>query len=275
MAQVIESAVLDNLDGVDEAYHGMFTERDGKFEFDGVGGMKTQADITRLQGGLNKERDDHKATKLTLAGFDGIDVATVHTQLDRIAELEAAAGGKLDEDKMNELVETRLVTKIAPINRELGKITKERDSLFEENQGYVAANIKRSIGDSIGKAIAESKGFLQEASEDAIIAGERIFEVNEDGSVTAKDNVGVTPGISPAEWLTDLQPKKPHWWGKSAGGDARPGDHSTPSGNNPWAAETWNVTEQNALFRANQAKAKQLAAAAGSSIGGLKPVTAK
>ena len=32
-----------------------------------------------------------------------------------------------------------------------------------------------------------------------------------------RDNVGVTPGIDPAVWLSEIQAKRPHWWGEMVG----------------------------------------------------------
>ena len=39
--------IVETLDDVDEKYHDLYTEKDGKFHLTGVDGMKTQADIDR------------------------------------------------------------------------------------------------------------------------------------------------------------------------------------------------------------------------------------
>jgi len=41
--------IEENLDAVDAVYHSLYTEKDGKFQLTGVEGMKTDADIQRLQ----------------------------------------------------------------------------------------------------------------------------------------------------------------------------------------------------------------------------------
>lgn len=275
MAQVIESAILDSLDGVDESLHGLFSERNGKYEFDGVGGLKTQGDIDRLSRAAEQERLAHKATKEKFQAFDGLDAETIHTQLDRVKELELAADGKLDDEAINKLVDSRLVTKTAPLERNLNKLTQERDSLVAENERYKQADIKRGILSKVTEALKESKGFNPAASEDVMLRAERLFELNEDGTVTAKDNVGITPGIPPAEWLIEMQTKAPHWWGESGGGGARPGAGGGNGGVNPWTAENWNVGEQNKIMQANRPNAERMAASAGSKIGGLKPLPRK
>lgn len=274
MAQVIDGAILDSLDGVDETYHGMFTERNGKFEFDGVGGLKTQGDIDRLARAAEQERSAHRATKEKLGAFDGLDGGTVHQQLDRIKELELAAEGKLDEEGINKLVESRLVTKTAPLERSITKLTEVNKGLQETNDNYAKADVKRGIMSKVTDALKESKGFNNAASEDVMLRAERIFELNEDGTVTAKENVGVTPGISPADWLVEMQTKAPHWWGDSSGGGARPGNGGG-GGKNPWSSESWNITEQNKITLANRANAERLASSAGTRIGGLKPTAKK
>lgn len=275
MAQVIDSGVLDNLDGVDAAFHGMFTERNGKFEFDGVGGLKTQGDIDRLSKAAEQERSAHRGTKEKLSAFDGLDGTTVHGQLDRIKELELAAEGKLDEEGINKLVESRIATKTAPLERNITKLTETNKGLQDTNDAYAQADIKRGIMSKVTDALKESKGFNTDATEDVMLRAERLFELNEDGSVTAKDNVGITPGISPSDWLVEMQTKAPHWWGESGGGGARPGSGGGGGGANPWTAENWNITEQNKLMRENRPRADQLAATAGTKIGGLKPAPKK
>ena len=83
--------VYDTIETVPENYRDLYTERDGKFHLTGVKGMKSQADIDRLQTALTKERNDHKATRDKLTTFGDMDPEQVQAQLDRIPELEAAA----------------------------------------------------------------------------------------------------------------------------------------------------------------------------------------
>jgi hypothetical protein len=49
--------------------------------------------------------------------------------------------------------------------------------------------------------------------------------------------------------------------GGGGGGDLRKGER------NPWAKETFNMTEQGAIYKADPARAERLAKAAGKSIG--------
>lgn len=262
--------VVDSLDDVDEKYHDLYTEKDGKYEFTGVDGLKTQADIDRLQTALTKERADHKALKERVKIFDGRKFEDIVSDLDRIPELEAAA--KNGEGKnVDELVEAKLKSKLAPVERERDKLAKELQEARDNITAFEAKDRTRSIHDSIRAAIAKQTGFQAGAVEDALMYGERLFEVTEEGSVVTKDNVGVVPGISPEVWLQEMQQKKAHWWAASQGGGAAGNRGGNSYAKNPFSAEHWNLTEQGKLIRENRQKAEQMAKAAGTQIGGAKP----
>jgi hypothetical protein len=111
---------------------------------------------------------------------------------------------------------------------------------------------------------------LDSALEDVGILAERVLMLDDDGNVVTKDNVGVTPGLTPEQWLTELQAKRPHWWGPTAGGGAG-GGRQGPSGENPWSADNWNMTQQSAIYKQDPKRAEQLAKQAGTTIGGKRP----
>lgn len=262
-------AVLDTLEGIDEHFHQLYTERNGKFELTGIEGIKTQADVDRLQTALNKERNDHKGLREKYAPLAAYDMADVLERYNRYEELLAASEGKLDEAKINSIVESRIRSKLAPVERERDTF---KSQLAERDQiilGYQTKEMQRTISDKVREAATSAK-ILPEAFDDALLLAERVFELTEDGRVVTKDNVGVTPGIEPSVWFTELQSKRPHWWGPSVGGGA--GGSKTPGGStNPWTHENWNLTEQGKILMANRSRAEQLAKAAGTSIGGARP----
>lgn len=267
-------ALVDSLDGIDAHFHELYTQKGDKYELTGVEGFKTQADVDRINAALVKERNDHKDTKNKFAPFASFDPADVQSKLDRFEELELAAAGKLDENKINAIVESRLKQKVGPIERERDLYKSqigEKDTLLGQFQ---AERTQRTIFDKIRDAAVSAK-VLPEAMEDAMMLAERVFEVTESGAVVTKDNVGVTPGIDASVWFTELQSKKPHWWGPSAGGGAR-GTGTPGSGNtNPFSHEHWNLTEQGKLVMTNRQRAEQLAKSAGTSIGGPRPAPRK
>lgn len=93
----------------DAVFNELFTvQGDGKVVITGVTGMKTQHDVDTVKEALRKEREDHGAAQAKLKPWGDMDPTKTLAQLDRITELEAAAAGNLDEEKMNELVQARL-----------------------------------------------------------------------------------------------------------------------------------------------------------------------
>lgn len=270
-------AVVDKIDDIPEQYRDLYTEKNGKFELTGVEGIKTDADVTRLSTALNKERTDHKATKQTYAVLGDRKPDEILAILDRVPELEAAAAGRVDEAKINQMVETRVGSKLAPVQREVGAL---KTQLAERDQvivGYQQKERTRSIHDGVRDAIGKTKGFQGSAGEDALMLAERMFEVSEDGKVVTKDGVGVTPGVDAVVWLTEMQQKRPHWWGPTEGGGSGGSNRNggAGAGDNPWTSANWNMTKQGQIYRENSARAEQLAKSAGTVIGGAKPAAKK
>lgn len=263
-------AILDSLEGVEPHFHSLYTERNGKFELTGIEGVKTQADIDRLQTALTKERNDHKMLKDRYVILGDRKPEDIVASLDRISELEAAAKGNLDEAKLNEIVEGRIKSRLAPVERQAQTLQQQ---LSEANASLEMLRTKdslRIVTDAVRGAASKLK-VVDSAVEDVTLLAERLFTIDETGAVVTKDNVGVTPGISADVWLTDMQAKRPHWWGPSQGGGAG-GNRGGGSGvSNPWSKDSWNLTEQGRIYKENSGKAEQLAKAAGTTIGGPKP----
>lgn len=269
---------------IPEGYADLYTERDGRWEFTGVEGVKTQGDIDRIQGALTKERTDHKATKGELAKFEGIDPDAVHTmetdlesaraQLDAIGE-----NGVVDEKKLEPIIAARVKQATAPLERDKKNLENKVDTLtkaVQEKDGEVVSlktsitvgGIERTVRDT-----AVTEKVLATALDDVVMRSSRIFEQTEDGRIITKDAPGVTPGLTPKEWLADMKEKAPHWWPTSVGGGSRGGNGGNATGaNNPWSKAGWNITKQGAYVRENgEAKAKLLAESVGSYVGATKP----
>jgi hypothetical protein len=251
-----------------------YVQKGDKYEIQ-VDGMKTQGDVDRLQSALTKEKGDHRVVREALTSFKtqlgDRKVEDVLQQLDRIPELEAAAAGKLDDTKINEIVENRIKSRIAPVERERDQLRTQVADKDKTIETYVGKDRTRSVHDRVREDAVKLK-VLPEALDDALALADRHFEVTDEGRTVTKDGVGVMAGIEPEAWLTDLQTKRPHWWGQSTGGGAsgnRGGGVDTT--NNPFSAEHWNMTEQGKLVRENRAKADQLAKLAGTTVGGQKP----
>lgn len=265
--------VMDSLDSVDESYRKLYTEKDGKFLLTGVEGIKSQADVDRLSRAAQLERDEHKKTKEKFKPFEAFadNADEIIAKLDKLPELEAAAAGKIDEAKLNEMVEGRLKSRLSPVERKAKTLEDENTTLKGRLAEMEAKDKRRLVHDAVREAAIKSK-MVDTAVEDALVLADRMLTVAEDGRIITKEGVGVTPDSDPTVWLTEMQQKRPHWWPESRGAGARPGQNGGGNGlNNPWSHEGWNMTEQGKIYNENPERAERLAQSAGTTIGGGKP----
>ncbi len=275
-------AWVDKIEDVPEAVRGEYTQVGERFELAVEGALDlTAAKALRNENGARRisEKKANDALAIWKPLIEGKKPDEILAILDRVPELEAAAAGKIDENKINSMVETRVGSKLAPVQRQVTTLTAslaEKDAIIA---GYQTKERTRAVHDSVREAIGKSKGFQPSAAEDALILAERMFEVTDDGKVVTKDGVGVTPGVDAVVWLQDLQTKRAHWWGPTEGGGAGGSGRGNGGGggSNPWKGESWNMTEQGKIWRENPARADQLARAAGHSgaIGAMKPALKK
>lgn len=276
MPDVTLDLTYDSADAIPEGFKGLYDEDNGKFKLSGVNGMKTQQDITNIQEALRKEREDHKKAKDALTPYSSLgDVAEVQARLDRIAELEAAAEGKMDDEKINKIVEGRLTQKTAPLERQVQTITEERDTFKAENDVLRGQIETRDRNDAVRSVATEMKVVSTAIPDVEMIAG-MYLERNEAGDfVTKADVQGVTPGVDIKQFLKEMQKLRPHWWPASEGGGAGGGTGLGHGEANPWKAETWNATTQGQILTRDRELATRLAKAAGTTIGGPKPAPSK
>lgn len=259
----------DSYDAIPSQWRHLFVKVGDTYKLAQAGQVKTQADINKLQSSLENERAAHRETKEKLKKFGDLDPEEIHTKLDRISELEAAAGDKIDDAKINEMVESRIKTRTAPLERQIQQLTTVNQELTGTVTEYKEKEKIRIIHEHIRKAGLQAK-MVDTAIEDALLIGERLFDVTEDGAVITKDKVGVTPGVAPDVWLSDSKQTRPHWWPESQGVGAK-GNQGNTGGSNPFTHENWNMTEQGKLVSTNRPLAEQYAKAAGTTIGGARP----
>jgi hypothetical protein len=252
----------------------LFHEADGKWVLLRSSEIKTPDDVARVQEGLRKEREDHKETKKKLHQFNGLDPNEIHEKLDRFEELEAVAAGKLDDTKINDMVESRIKSRLAPLERQVGTLNQEKEALTNEITAYQTKEKRRAIRDHIRKAGTELK-VRSTALEDAMLIGESVFDVLEGGTVVTKEGSDTTPGVDAMEWLTEQKLVRPHWWPESQGVGANGGNGGGGGINNPFTRENWNMTEQGRMVRMDRTKADMMAKAAGTTVGGGIPPAKK
>lgn len=254
----------DSADDIPAGMESLYTEKDGKQVLTGVKGMKTQADIDRLQTALTKERNDHKTVRTQLSSLSSYGtIEEITANLDRIPELEAKQG-KGDPADIEKIVTARL----APVQRKLDEALNTISEKDKEIGTYKGEKTKATIADTVRKA-AKSLKIRESAIEDAIMFGERVLTIDESGNVVTKENSGVTPFATAEDMLRDILPTRQHWLEDSFGGGSQGGKGSQFSGTDPYSHDGWSITEQMKLMKSDPAKAKKLAERNG--VDPLKP----
>nr|DAO82792.1 MAG TPA: hypothetical protein [Caudoviricetes sp.] len=245
-------------------YANLYAEQGGKYVLAKVKGVAPAESVRRLESALAKERNDHRQVKQQISAL-GRPVEEVLADLDRIPQLEAAANGKGAPEDIEKMVKARL----APIERQLQAVTSERDSVKQEIEGYRTRETKAKIKDAVIAAAAGAK-LRPSAIEDAVTYAQLQMTVDDNGNVVTKDGAGVTPYLTPADWLNEILPKRPHWVEGSAGGGASGTGNGGHHGEDPYSHDGWNISKQMNLWKTNQSLAKRLAEKNG--VDPLKPV---
>jgi hypothetical protein len=291
-------AIYENVDDIPEVHRDLYSERDGKHVLTGVEGIKFQSDVDNVMTSLTKERNDHKATKLKYSSYSKLlnhegkpfeKAEDLQAVIDSVPELKAAAeagGSKSAEavarqvEAAKKTLETTLGRQVAEVSEKFNKAQQRIDVLEDQQRKtFIRDNVLKEImGSKIGK-------FEPDAIEDALMYADRHLETeeerDEDGNLTFKsvrtrDGVGVTPGLEPAAWLAEMQPRKGHWYLPSEGTDSRGNKrNSNNMPNNPWSVKGWNMTAQGQYYKEHgEAKAQQMAQAAGTTLFGPPPAGA-
>jgi hypothetical protein len=259
-------ALYDNQEDIPAEFASLFTERNGKWEIQ-VEGIKTPGDTERLQRALDSEREAHRETRGKLRNFDWVgDMSEdgLQTLRDENEDLKAHNGSGPSKEEIDEMVEKRAETKV---ERALRKPLKMIEDLRTANNAHVsaiglheAAGAQRTIRDHVEEALngKDAVSVAKGAMEDIVPFALRVMNVNDRGEVVTRENAGVTPGISFSELITDMKTegKRPHWFVASQGAGASGSEGPTgPTGNNPFSAETFNMTEASKIVAADRNKA--------------------
>ncbi len=252
-------AVVDSLDSIDAGLHDHYTEKDGKFYLQ-IDGIKDHPDTQALRSALERVRQEkkdliaaHDADKLRLDGLpDDFDAAAYDA-------LKAQADGK-EPPKTDEQV-TRVREQLERKHQtELGK----KDERIAALEGQIR---KVTIDDGLSKAMDEANVDPKHKTKLLpylkAIGAIKLDEV--DGEFKAVVETDMGP-VALARFVTDWAASDDgkDYVTKPSGPDAR-GNNGRGGAveANPWAKDTFNLTKQGEIARADPAKAQRLKAAAG------------
>jgi hypothetical protein len=270
---------LTALDGVDKAYHPLYTQKEGKYVLTGVKGYtpEDREKVTGLHNALKAERTNAStavnALKPWKTLFGDKKPEDIQTQLDRIEELEAASSGKFDEAELEKRALARATAATKPLERKLNEAAEqlkelgEKATKAEQRVAEFEAKERRALlHGAIAKAALDSHAEPWSYGEGGglLAVCEGVLEVTEEGKIVSKDGCGYPSGLTVAQLLLQIQPKQPGFWPPSKGGGAGNGRGAGGgAGKNPFAKDSFNYTEQARLLQSNPDLAKQYAAAAG------------
>ena len=156
---------------------------------------------------------------------------------DKVKELSTASE-TIKDLKKNNADNAELQQKVKDYEAETARLKTEADNTRKE---YALKDKLKEAGVTDADYIIYKQGGLDK------------FTFDKDGKVIGLDDV-----------LKPMRESSPHLF-KNAGGTGgyNPAGGGNPPGNNPFAKETYNLTEQGRLFKQNPEQARQLAAAAG------------
>lgn len=135
----------------------------------------------------------------------------------------------LKEGKFEEVVEKRLSEKTGQFETQISELQTNNQQAVERADKYQSLYENKLVTDAIRDAAGAAK-VESHAVADALLHGQAVFSVAEDGSVEArgrdgkllKDEDGKV--LTPALWIESRKKVSPHWWPKSEGGDLNPGE---------------------------------------------------
>jgi len=209
---------------------------------------------TATTGLANKNREllgSLKASKESLAAFEGIDPQAVRTILAHFASTEEAsliAAGKVDE-----VLEKRTARMKSSYESE----TKKEREAREAAEARANKFSKRVFENGI-RAAASEAGLHQYAIEDALYRAATTFSLDDDGNPAPADGVYGKDGkpLTLKEWFADQKEKAPHWFPAQASGS---GATQSASGGN-------GKTIREAAFNALTPKQRAAAMASGMTV---------
>ncbi len=186
-------------------------------------------------------------------------------------ELVDKKGWETALSQRTEQMKQTLEGQINALKEQVTALKTERDAAITENKRIVVHGELTRAGLAAGVLPGAIPDFLFRAEKSG-------WTRNEKGEVVLLDpktNSFVYGGngvdyITPEEWAISLKQTASHIFNRPTGGGATGSDYS-PSGKNPWSKDGWDDMAQVAAYRADPIKAEQLAKAAGSRIGALRP----
>lgn len=230
---------IDSVDSLDESIRQFYVERDGQFVLDVVG-VKPEDEFSKVHGLLQQERNTRKQLESKIKQFGDITPDKFYSLQDKLEELQSfTSEGQLDTSKLDSLVEKRL----KPYDRKIDKISSERDQAMQELSNLKQHMLSATRDNKITELAANR--IKPEFIKDLHLRAKYELEYSEDMDTFIDPN-----GLSMDEWVAKQLKDTPSWGLDTKGtGMKNPANAPTVVVNNPFAKETFSLTEQARLYR--------------------------
>ena len=237
----------------------LYVERDGAWHLD-VDQRELKAKLDEMRGNniaLSKRVADYEKR------FEGIDPEQVRKLVEEKQRLEEER--QLKAGDTEKVIESRVAAVRGDLQKQVAALAAERDALGAQ---LVSVRIDQGV-----VSTATKRGLRPTAIPDITARARSVFKL-EKGVPTAFDADGRTArlgkdGVTPMtldEWVDQQVADAPHLFETNAGGGAAGNGSGGAGGNrsvsNPFRKESWNLTEQMKLEKADPTLAARLRAAA-------------
>lgn len=252
--------ITTDIESLDEAQQALYKE-------DGNGQYVLQVEGVVPKAQVDEFRKNNVKLKSQLEKYEGIDPDKVPDFLE--AYDGVSTGTYVENTKkadIDKLVEKRITEMQKQHESELNSATEMAATMKNELQSVKVNQALMTAG--------ATAGLRKGAEADLMSRGRQVFSVDNEGNLIAKDENGeilygaAGQPLTPGEFIKDLSTKAEHLFDPNTGGGAGGSGKSDGSSGvqNPWRKENWNLTEQNVLYKKDQATAKKMAASAGVTI---------
>jgi len=248
---------VETLEDLPETLHEYYREEGGKYFLDAEG-VKPAADFDRVTNALAAERKEKKEFKDKAATwesrFTGKTPDEIAALLEKIPLLEAESQGKVDAKRLQEITETTVKQRMAPLEHELGRLRQTVAEREQEIAQFKTNERRRTLHDAV-RAIAVKESFQESTYSNAegalMLLAERHLTINESGDIVVSDESRLlTPGLGVREALVELKNHYPYMVKQSIGGGAA-GSNGTASGTSHNPFKSNDMTARGKFIRDN------------------------
>ncbi len=239
-----------------------YVERDGVMVLD-VEGAVDKVKFDGMAAKVEEYRNNNHALKDEIANlksrFDGINPDEVRKLADEKRKLEEAQ--QLKAGEVEKVVDMRVRAVRTELEKAAAALMAERDALAARLTGLEIDRAVVAEGTKLGLRPSAVPDLTARARQVFRLVGGAPQAFAEDGKTVLAGKDGLSP-LTLAEWVTELSGKAPHLFEANAGGGAAGGGSGGAGGGgfvgNPFRKETWNVTEQMRLMKADPGLAARL-----------------